>query len=84
MRNGIRNMAIIVHDLAAWCWFLQHSSVFENWIRSKSLIVNTEIGWIPLVRVWKIDIATAGLFLNLRTDEDVMAQKVLIVDKSLV
>jgi hypothetical protein len=77
-------MTIIVHNLAAWGWFLQHSSVFENWIRSKSLVVNTKVGGIPIIGVWKIDIATSCLLLNLRTDQDVVAEKVLVIDKSLV
>jgi hypothetical protein len=58
--------------------------MFENRIWSESLVVDSKVGGIPFVRVWKIDIATSCLFLNLRTDQDVMAEKVLVVDESLV
>lgn len=82
--DSIRDVTVIVHDLATRSWFLQHSSMFENRIRSKALVVNTKVGGVPLVRVWKIDIATSCLFLNLRTDQDIVAEKVLVVDESLV
>lgn len=84
IRDSIRNMTIIVHDLATRSWFLQHSSMFENRIRAKALVIDSKVRGIPLVGVWKIDIAASCLLLDLRTDQDVMAQKVLIVNETLV